>query len=105
MSMELTARTPLPYRLVRPWVSTIVVLLFSMTVKLRFARRGVVSRKSDFRPHPDGRRIGSMCDFATCDLSSRWSPTMYAMTSEVWDRGVTYTAPAGGRPHRTVACT
>jgi hypothetical protein len=41
----LTARTPLPYRFVRLWVSTIVVC--SMTVTLGFGRCRVVSRKID----------------------------------------------------------
>src|SRR5258706_7165325 len=54
MSTELTARTPLPYRLVRLWVSTIVVVVLSMTVTLGFGGRGVVSRKIDLCPHPRG---------------------------------------------------
>src|SRR5256885_273707 len=53
MSMESTARTPLPYRLVRPWVSTIV--MFSMPIKLGFRGRRVVSRKTDLWGHPYGR--------------------------------------------------
>src|SRR5439155_18511517 len=55
MSTESTARTPLPYRLVRPWVSTIVV--FSMGTTVGFALRHVVSREIDFSGHPCGRRI------------------------------------------------
>src|SRR5438093_13659260 len=51
--MELTARTPLPYRLVRPWVSTIVV--FSMPITLGVAARPVVSRETDLWSHPCGR--------------------------------------------------
>jgi hypothetical protein len=43
--MESTARTPLPYRLVRLWVSTIVV--FSMPITLGSAARHVVSPKID----------------------------------------------------------
>jgi hypothetical protein len=50
--MESTARTPLPNRLVRLWVSTIVV--FSMTTTLGFASRRVVSREIDFSAHPRG---------------------------------------------------
>src|SRR5438876_9990284 len=53
MSMESTARTPLPYRLVRPWVSTIVV--FSMGTTLGSAARRVVSRETDLWSHPCGR--------------------------------------------------
>jgi hypothetical protein len=45
MSTELTARTPLPYRFVRLWVSTIV--LFSMTVTVGFAGGDVVGREID----------------------------------------------------------
>jgi hypothetical protein len=45
MPTESTARTPLPYRLVRLWVSTIVV--FSMTTTLGVAVRHVVSREID----------------------------------------------------------
>src|SRR5258708_28145903 len=52
MSTELTARTPLPYRFVRLWVSTIVV--FSMTVTLGFGGPGVISRKIDLWSHPPG---------------------------------------------------
>src|SRR5438270_2443479 len=52
MSTESTARTPLPYRLVRPWVSTIVV--FSMTNTVGLARRRVVSPRIDLSPHPQG---------------------------------------------------
>src|SRR5579872_3804787 len=53
MSTESTARTPRPYRLVRLWVSTIVVFCMASTVG--FARAGVVSRRSDLCPHPRGR--------------------------------------------------
>src|SRR5713226_8569829 len=52
MSTESTARTPPPYRLVRPWVSTIV--MFCMTITLGFARRRVVTRRSDLLSHPLG---------------------------------------------------
>jgi hypothetical protein len=45
MSTELTARTPLPYRFVRLWVSTIVV--FSMTVTLGLDEYDVVGREID----------------------------------------------------------
>src|SRR2546430_15642432 len=54
MSMEFTARTPLPYRLVRPWVSTIAVV-FSMTPRLGSPARHVVSPKTDLWTHPQGR--------------------------------------------------
>jgi hypothetical protein len=53
MSTESTARTPLPNRLVRLWVSTIVV--FCMPITLGFDRHHVVSRGADFWPHPYGR--------------------------------------------------
>src|SRR5260370_39844866 len=53
MSTESTARTPLPYRFVRLWVSTIVMC--SMTVTLGGAVPGVVSTRTDFWPHPRGR--------------------------------------------------
>src|SRR5450759_2821135 len=52
MSTESTARTPLPYRFVRLWVSTIVV--FSIAVTLGFERRAVGGRKIDLWPHPGG---------------------------------------------------
>src|SRR5438309_8759101 len=52
MSTESTARTPLPYRFVRLWVSTIVVC--SMTIKLGSAVRHVVSREIDLSSHPQG---------------------------------------------------
>src|SRR5438105_831797 len=52
MSTESTARTPLPYRLVRPWVSTIVV--FCMWFKVGFVERHVVGREIDFSGHPRG---------------------------------------------------
>src|ERR1700756_2896093 len=54
MSTEFTARTPLPNRLVRPWVSTIVVV-FCMLPRLGWKRRRVVSREIDFRSHSRGR--------------------------------------------------
>src|SRR5690242_11978394 len=54
MSTESTARTPLPYRLVRPCVSTTVVLLLSMAPSLGIARRCVVSREIDSSGHPGG---------------------------------------------------
>src|SRR4029077_2765574 len=54
MSTELTARTPLPYRFVRLWVSTIIVVVLSMAVTLGIEWRAVVSRGSDLLPHPQG---------------------------------------------------
>src|SRR5258708_6832250 len=56
MSTELTARPPLPYRFVRLWVSTIVLVVYSMTIPLGLRGRDVVSRKIDFSGHPQGRR-------------------------------------------------
>src|SRR5438874_11829340 len=63
MSMEFTARTPLPYRLVRPWVSTIAVV-FSMTPRLGSPARHVVSRKTDLWSHPWGRPPAAALDSA-----------------------------------------
>src|SRR3989442_13832899 len=53
MSTESTARTPLPYRFVRLWVSTIVVC--SMPTTLGSPGRSVVSREIDLWDHPRGR--------------------------------------------------
>jgi hypothetical protein len=52
MSTESTARTPLPYRFVRLWVSTIVVC--SMATTLFVTGRHVVSTGIDLCPHPQG---------------------------------------------------
>src|SRR2546427_4220669 len=57
ISTESTARTPFPYRLVRPLVSMTVV--FSMTATLGRQKRGVVSPRIDLWPHPAGSEIPS----------------------------------------------
>src|SRR5438132_532142 len=69
MSTESTARTPLPYRFVRLWVSTIVVLVVSMPTTLGSAVPHVVTRKTDLWRHPWGRDLeGDDCPI--CRLST-----------------------------------
>src|SRR5260370_16432999 len=69
MSTESTARTPLPYRLVRLWVSTIVE--FCMPFKVGFVERRVVSREIDFSGHPRGVWRATRLHPGTCYRPAR----------------------------------
>src|SRR5260370_18962167 len=69
MSTESTARTPLPYRLVRLWVSTIVE--FCIPFKVGFVERRVVSREIDFSGHPRGGWVATRLHPGTCDRPAR----------------------------------